>query len=125
MSKMSKEVANLLHEIVVENLAKESEGLNWWYYITETYLRYSIDNPVTYEIEILDNLDFSVVIKIDDLELFVGDLHDTETQSAIDGAFSMHSYMHRTQWNAYPEIVIYAYDEDNEKDNEILIVVEL
>lgn len=129
MSKMSKEVANVLKNTEIIEMLVNDEGKGWYDDIKIAYDDYSIENPVIYDTEIIvTNLLFTVgIVKKEcdtnkmHTELYVGDLLNTDTEKAIDASFIMSDYMN----NDFPSVSIYAYNEDDEEDNEIIILIEL
>ena len=127
MSKISKEIVNVLNKTEIIDILVNDEANGWYDDIKVTYDDYSINNPVVYETEVIvNNLNFTVVILYKDgsqyTELYAGDLLDHDTELVVDATFLMKHYMNfRTE----PEVEIFASNEESERDNEVIILITL
>ena len=123
MSKVTTKIANALNEKKIAYELTGSDAKNWWSIIYEICEDY--DNSTGFGCtEFLDDnfIKFTVVVKKGNTELFVNDLLVSETEEVINAFYTLENNL-KYECPSVEVTEVYAFDEDDENDNEIIIIV--
>ena len=114
MSKMSKEVAQDLMErgIDIIDLFNSTD----WQEDINLYL----DRE---DMEISQYVKFTLVVKINDEEFYVGALEEEDANKIAVGFGALRYGNYNKELATEDHFLIYAYDEDDEEDEEIIVLI--